>query len=328
MIFWRTNRHKKGFAANKPSGIRFFGVTGLLLFFAVLIFPGSGHTDEIWTGPRIMDEVFKRHQLYPHVFEDQTMILIDGAGNRDVRKMRRFSRVEKNGAIKYLLVFDNPMEVRGVALLSIRHSSGRMEGGVYLPAFGNKFKSNTGESTDGHFLGTDFAIEDLTAEVLSDFRYVRTEDLNFNNTNYFVVDAFPQDKKVENSTGYSLRRHFIHPDNFFIVRTDFYDRRGRFFKRLTHHDLKRVTGNMWRPNMILMENLKERHKTLIKVDRRVFSHDYVPAKMFTTEWILGNRHIQSTERHLFQETSQAFEKDINKQPDAEHPDNKADIVNN
>jgi len=51
--------------------------------------------------------------------------------------------------------------------------------------------------------------------------------------------------------------------------------------------------------MILMENVKERHKTLIKINRRVFSHHYVPADIFTTEWLLENRHVMRPEqRHL------------------------------
>ncbi|MFH1487459.1 MAG: outer membrane lipoprotein-sorting protein, partial [Pseudomonadota bacterium] len=99
-------------------------------------------------------------------------------------------------------------------------------------------------------------------------------------------------------TGCSLRRHFVRQDNFFVIRTDFFDRRGRFFKRLTQHDLKRVDGDMWRADMILMEDQKERHKTLIKIDRRVFSHDYVPSEMFTPEWLLENRHIPAQERRL------------------------------
>ena len=274
-------------------------LTAMVLILGLLfspVSPGSVEADEIWTGRGIMDEVFKRHEMFPFVFEEQTMILMDGAGNRNVRKLRRFSRVEKDGAVKHLLVFDNPAEVRGVALLAIRHPTGHVETRTYLPAFGKVLKSNAGDKRGSHFLGTDFAVEDLTAEVLSDFRYVRAADLKKNKTSYFVVEAFPQDKEIERTTGYSLRRHFIQQDNFFIVRTDFFDRRGRLSKRQTYHDLKNVSGDMWRADMILMKDCKEDHKTLIKISRRVFSQDYVPPEMFTAAWLLENRHIQGTDR--------------------------------
>lgn len=304
-----------GFTAGRWANTHLSGIVLILGMLSFLVFSKHVHADEIWTGGRIMDEVFKRHELFPYVFEKQTMIMMDRAGNRDVRKMRRFSRVEKDGTVKYLLVFDNPAEIRGVALLAIRQHSGREKSGIYLPAFGKELKSNAGESRSSYFLGTDFAIADLTAEVLSDFRYVRMADQKIAKIAYFVIEAFPQGEEIERTTGYSLRRHFIRQDNFFIVRTDYFDRRGRFFKRQTLHDLKRVDGDMWRANMILMENYKERHKTLIKINQRVFSHDYVPPEMFTTAWLLENRHVQGTERRLFQDTSRALEKN-----DAELPD--------
>ncbi|MDY7037428.1 MAG: outer membrane lipoprotein-sorting protein [Thermodesulfobacteriota bacterium] len=250
-----------------------------------------------------MDEVFKRHELFPYVFEEQTIILMDDSGNRDVRKVRRFSRVEKDGTVKYLLVFDNPAEIRGVALLAIRQHSGHVESGIYLPAFGKELKSKAGKSRGGHLLGTDFALEDLTAEFLSDFRYVRVEDHKIEKIAHFVIEAFPQDEEIEQITSYSLRRHFIKQDNFFIVRTDYYDRSGRLLKRLTHHDLKRVDDDMWRANMILMENFKERHKTLIKINRRVLSYAYVPPKIFTSAWLLKNQHIKVTDINLFRDVS-------------------------
>ena len=294
-----------------------FVTTGFLILalFSFAFFSKSVQADETQTGRRIMDEVFKRHHLFPYVFEAQTMILIDRAGNRDVRKLRRFSRVEEDGTVKYLLIFDNPAEVRGVALLAIRQSSGHKESGIYLPAFGKKLISNSGDSKGSHFLGTDFALQDLTAEVLSDFRYARGADREIDKIVYFVVDAFPRDEEIERSTGYSLRRHFIGQDNFFIIRTDFFDRRGRFSKRQTHHDLKREDGEMWRANMILMEDLKENHKTLIKINRRVFSHDYVPSKMFTSAWLLENRHVQDTEKRLFQDALKSSEEDNDLVPD-------------
>ena len=40
--------------------------------------------------------------------------------------------------------------------------------------------------------------------------------------------------------------------------------------------------------MILMENKKEQHLSLIKTSRRIFSHDYVPAEIFTAEWLYEN----------------------------------------
>jgi len=70
-----------------------------------------------------------------------------------------------------------------------------------------------------------------------------------------------------------------------------------------------------------MENHKERHKSLIKINRRVFSHDYVPPEMFTSAWLMENRHIQNTERLLFGQGSQFSEQSDDALPAS--PENEA-----
>ena len=279
--------------ADRQTAGEVFLVVGFGLMLALVISAwdagaSSAESVEEWDGKRIMREVFARHELFPYVFEEQTMIMMDRSGNRNVRKVRRFTRLEKDETARFLMVFDYPPEIRGVALLAVRQSSGQVDSGIYLPAYGNELISNVEEEKGGRFLGTDFAIQDLTAEILADYRYSRVADQTVENAACFVVEAFPGDQKVEMETGYSLRRLFIRQDIFFVIRTDYYDRRLRFYKIQTRRDLKQVDGDMWRANMILMESRKERHQTLIKIDRRVFSHDYVPPEIFTRAWLREN----------------------------------------
>jgi hypothetical protein len=51
---------------------------------------------------------------------------------------------------------------------------------------------------------------------------------------------------------------------------------------------------MWRADMILMEDSKEHHKSLIKINRRIFSRDYVSAEIFTADWLFKNYPHVST----------------------------------
>lgn len=64
-------------------------------------------------GLAVMQESQRRHDLYPYVFEEQTMVLVDRHGNRNTRKLRRYSRVEADGTVRLLLAFDYPPEIRG-----------------------------------------------------------------------------------------------------------------------------------------------------------------------------------------------------------------------
>ncbi len=247
--------------------------------------------DPEWTGAKIMQESDDRHQQFPFIYEEQTMVLIDSAGHRNVRRLRRYTRLEDSGEVKFLLVFDDPSEIRGVALVAIREPGGSVRHGVYLPAFGPNIKVPEQTGIGEHFLGTDFAIEDLTPETLEDYRYVRQRDRIIEGADYFVVDAYPNKSTPGVRTGYGLRRHVIRKDNFMVVQTDVYDAALRFFKRVTHHDLRQVDGDSWRANMIVANDRRETHRTLLKVDRRVYSQDYVPAELFAVDFLTSNRHV-------------------------------------
>ncbi len=244
------------------------------------------------TGLAIMQEVYSRHQQFAFIYEEQSMVMTDRNGDRDTRKVRRYSRVEDDGTVKFLLLFDSPDEIYGVALLANRDASGKTNKYIYLPAFGEQLIENVSSGRDGNFLGTDFSIESLTGEVLDDYIYIRRPDKKIVEVAYFVIDVYQAEEGLSADTlvadKQANRRHFISKYNLYISKTEYFDKQGRVYKRLSHHDLKPVDGKMWRADMILMEDIKEHHQSLIKISRRVFSRDYVAAEIFTADWLFKN----------------------------------------
>jgi outer membrane lipoprotein-sorting protein len=238
------------------------------------------------SGAEIMEEVQKRHQQFPYIYEEQFMVMEDKQGKRDTRKARRYSRVEEDGSVQFLLLFDYPKEVKGVALLANRDANGNTRKYIYLPAFGEQLVESTGEGSNDNFLGTDFTVENLTGELLSEHYYARRDDREIDNVKYFMLDVYRADDQLAKKQ--ILRRHFIRQDNLYITLTHHFDKQGRISRVQSHHDIKAVDGDMWRANMILMEDKKEQHQSLIKISRRVFSHDYVPAEVFTAKWLYEN----------------------------------------
>ncbi len=257
----------------------------LFILFAFSSLANALPAEEL-NGREIMEEIYTRHQQYPYVYEEQSMVMRDRNGKRDTRKAHRYSRVEEDGTAKFMLVFDFPHEIRGVAVLATRDPSGNMTKSIYLPAFSEQLVQSSGENSDGNFLGTDFSVENIIGEVLTDYQYTRRQNRKMNGMQYYVVDVHGLHEDVSSSI--PMRRHFIRRDNFFISQTEHYDSQGRVHKRQTHHDIRAVDGEMWRSGMILMEDLKEQHQSLLKVTRRLFSHDYVPAEIFTAEWLYQN----------------------------------------
>ena len=239
------------------------------------------------SGEALIRLMHDRHQQYPYVYEEQSMVLIDRQGNRETRNLRRYSRVDEvfdadEGAVKvarYMLVFDSPDDVKGVVLLAEKRGE-QTHQSMYLPAFGKLMITNTGNSRLENFLGSDFSIENLIGEDVDDYDYRRQRDVIVDGMAYFIIDVY---SKID--TGRLLRKHFIRQDNIYGSRTDHYDDLVRLQKRQSNHDLTQVIGNMWRANMILMDDKQTGHQSLLKIHRRVFSADYVPLEYFTPQWL-------------------------------------------
>ena len=234
-------------------------------------------------GRELMEAVHAAHQQYPFVYEELSMVLIDRRDARRTRQLRRYSRVDDDGRVSLLLLFDTPAEVEGVALLAHIQDGGVQDVGIYLPALDGRFVESDADVVDSAFLGTDFTVEDFTGERLDDYRYVRRRGRSIEGVPHHVVDVFAAGEDVNSAR--ALRRHYVRADVLFVTRTEHYDDLGRIQRRHSTHDLARVDGNMWCGNMLLMEDLQSAHSTLVKIDRRVFSRDYVPAEMFSEQWL-------------------------------------------
>jgi hypothetical protein len=258
----------------------------LILFFFVEVHESFGLVSDETTGAEIMSTVHKRHQQFPYIYEEQSIVMEDRNGHRDTRKAKRYSRVEEDGTVKFLLIFDYPQEVKGVALLAKRDPEGNTSKYIYLPAYGEQLIESSSEDSEDKFLGTDFSVENLTGEVLSDHHYVRRDGREVDQIKYHILDVYLATH--QQSENLMLRRHFIRQDNLFITMTHHFDKHGRLSRIQSNHDLKIVDNDMWQANMILMVDKKEQHQSLIKISRRVFSHDYVPAEVFTAKWLYEN----------------------------------------
>jgi len=271
-------------------------VSHTFLLTSLLLLTGNNTTlaDHMLSGREIMEEVYQRHEQFPYIYEEQVMVLTDSSGNRDTRTLRRYSRLDSADSGRYLLLFDNPPEVRGVGLLTTIEPPEKIQASIYLPAYGPQLIESVGQNQSDTFLGTDFSVNDLLPEPLNKYHFKRLQDEDAGEIDYYVLDVYS--KQANSDKEPPLKRHYVRQDNYFITRTNSFDRHGRLHKRLTHHDLKPLGGTMWRANMILMEDLKAKHQSLIKITRRVFSRDYVPEELFTLDWLVKNQHLTLPEK--------------------------------
>lgn len=269
----------------------------LCILFAAYLCPGilaaDQNTSEM-NGDEIMSQVNRQHYSYPYVYERQSMIMADHKGNRSVRQSRQYWRIEKDESLNYLLVFDMPPEIRGVALLAKLSSNGTTSAALYLPALGDKMIKGSGNKIGSGILGTDLNLEHLIPEDPGLFDYQRLPDAKINDQEYFVVEATPKEGKqaVQNSL---KRRHIIRKDIFFIEQTDYLDHQGHVITRRTQHDLVPVKKDSWRPNMTLVDSKRRRHRSLLKILERTYSEDYVPEELFSPLSLYAQKHLEAPE---------------------------------
>lgn len=161
------------------------------------------------SGRDIMDEVSKRHDR-PYETENQAMTLIDKSGNTEERTLRRYAREVDGGLYRYLVVFDEPAGVRGVALLTWQNRGASDDQWIHLPAYGRQMKRSAEGGKRNYFMGTDFAFEDMTSEDRSKFHYERQPDETVEikdqtgavveTVDAYVVDAYPKDEALAAET--------------------------------------------------------------------------------------------------------------------------------
>ncbi len=257
---------------------------------------GTDEPLENATGLQIMQAVERLQMAFPAVFERQSMILVDASGNRETRKLRRYSRINRDGSGEYLLLLDSPTDVAGVALLASQSADGQMTRQLYLPALGGKIISNTEQAlaaadalNNDHLspvLGSDFSIEDLSGDNLTHYRYERQRDRRIEGAEYYQIAVY--NKAANPLTAVAVKRHYVQKNRMVITRTDYFNEFGELSKQRSAHDIQAVSNGIWQPNMQLLNNIKAAHQSIIKIEQRVFSADYLPTDVFTTGWLLAN----------------------------------------
>jgi len=216
------------------------------------------------SGLELVEESLRRQAPPPYTFEEQVLVLSDSLGQNTVRTLRYYARNDAGGS-KRLMVVDTPSDLRGIKVYVTREAAGGVR---------------RGPAASSPVFGSDYTVADFEGEQPADFDYEREPSQELERVTHFVVRATPKDAAVARATGYGVRRLYLRKDNLFVSRIDHIDRHARLVRRQTFKDPRPDDTGAWRPRMTLTEDLREDRRTLLKVERRVHSADYVPADVF------------------------------------------------
>jgi len=238
-------------------------VTSLVLIagltFALISSPGiastgetpvRGDTDAERAGFEIAARAYRSDRGFNNSEVDLEMVLRNAAGRESRRtlKIATLEIADESSGDKSLVVFDNPNDIKGTALLSHANILDPDDQWLFLPAL-KRVKRISSANKSGPFVGSEFAFEDFTALELNkyDYEYLREEELDGLNTD--VVERTP---RYENS-GYTRQISWVDRNVYQVRKVEFYDRRGDLLKTLTLGDYRNYDG-VWRSQRMEMVN--------------------------------------------------------------------------
>ena len=229
-------------------------------------------------GLRIAKTASQRGQGYGSVESVGEMKLRDKRGVRSVRRFRTKSLEMGDGTDRYIIVFEQPRDIAGTAVLTQTRRGRSSNQWIYLPELKRVKRISSGGRTSA-FAGSEFSYEDLASPPVDRFTYKWLRDEacpGQAKLKCHVIARFPRDK----SSGYSSQTVWMDVNEYRLYRTDFYNRAGTHLKTLTARNYRRYEGRFWLADALTMTNLRTGKSTVMTWSSRDFSVRY-SSKDFT-----------------------------------------------
>lgn len=208
-------------------------------------------------GWRISEASEARDDGYGDSVGDMTMVLTNRHGESSTRRLR-MQTLETPGfddGDKSIVVFDEPRDVKGTALLSFAHIVDADDQWLYLPAL-KRVKRISSVNKSGPFLGSEFAFEDFSAQELKKYTYTYQREEPCGDRTCHVIERLP----TYEHSGYTRLVGWMDTADLNPRKIEYYDRKGELLKTLTLGDYRLYNDKFWRAHDLFMEN-KQTGKT-------------------------------------------------------------------
>lgn len=217
--------------------------------------PGGAVADD--RGLQIATQAEERDTGFGDFTADLTMTLFGSRGETNVRRMRaRILETERGD--KRVILFDEPGDVRGTAVLTHTHQDGGDDQWIYLPSIKRVKRIATGAKS-GPFMGSEFAYEDLTAQELAKYGYKYLREEQCPGGECYVIERVP----TEAQSGYRRQLVWIDTEELRAWRVEYYDRKDALLKVLTLEKYELYKDRYWRARTMTMENVQTGKRTVL-----------------------------------------------------------------
>jgi outer membrane lipoprotein-sorting protein len=264
---------------NRTSGNHAKFLTPILaisLVATALFFPGFSASSAPPDAREIMAGVYTQDTSHDTTMR-ANLEIFDTQGHG---KKKRFiyRRLGSAGDSKTLVVFTDPPEIRGVALLSINHQGTDDRQFLYTPAT-QRVRSVAAQERSGRFIGSDFTYEDIAERVLDDFTYrLIGSDESVDGHKTYKVEATPV---APGRSQYKFIYYWVAQDVPVILLGEMYDASGQKIRVLHASDIKRESG-IWGARHTEMSSMPDATRTVLTIDQVKFNTG-LDEKLFTPE---------------------------------------------
>ena len=248
-------------------------VLAYIAFLTCVILPAFAATPD---ARQILEDVYRQDTSHG-TFMEARFEVYDKEGHSK-KKEFYYRRLGSPGDSKTLVVFHNPEEIRGVALLSINQQGAEDKQYIYTPAT-RRARSVVPQERSARFIGTDFTFEDIGEHILDDFLYRLLDDTEIiEGHKTYKVEAKPIDAS---RTQYKLIYYWIAQDVPLILHSEMYDAQGREVRVLHSSQAKRVS-DIWGARRTEMSTIADGTRTVLVIDKVMFNVK-MDEKLFTPQ---------------------------------------------
>jgi hypothetical protein len=214
--------------------------------------------------------------------QSMEMILIDKNGNKRERNIRSFSR-DVGEDTHSIMFFESPADVKDTGFLTYDYDDDSKDDDqwLYLPAL-KKTKRIASNDKSGSFMGSDFSYADMTDRKLDYYDYTLMKETEVDGVKVWQIESIPNTEEEIDETGYTKSIVFVRQDNYVVIRSVNWVKKG---KRLKYFDVKKLeqVDGIWVPTEMHMTTKKGKatlHKTVLKAHDVRFNQD-IDEDMFT-----------------------------------------------
>jgi len=243
-----------------------------LIFFSIFIVCVSYGQDI--TGRELAQKIHDRY-IGDNSKADMYMILVDKRGRKRERKFVSIF-MEKKSIRKNFIRFLEPEDIAGTGFLSIEDKDGKTTQYLYLPAL-RRTRRIVSSQKGRSFVNSDFTYEDMERRNVDEFEHRIVGKKKIGDKECYILESVP---KPGTNTKYSLIRSYVPKDIYLSIKTEFYDKHNELYKILTVEKLEKIQS-IWTPMLMVMENLKRKHRTILKVQDVKYNIAGIGDELFT-----------------------------------------------